>query len=159
MGSSLPAWALGFQEGDKPDLCELETLCCIICLSVTVHYRRLEARESSGPGRTRPEIGCCYPQRARSASSFAKASLHASFRRTVARKAMDLSGTLMSSMNKNNFANKIHLFANFRRFFAKWGLFFAKWGLLFARSYVRKSPAVLLNLGHLIAPLHFVCAI
>ena len=59
-------------------------------------------------------------------------------------------------MNKNIFANKIHLFANFRRFFAKWGLFFAKWGLLFARLYVRKSPAVL---GHPIAPLHFVCAI
>ena len=62
-------------------------------------------------------------------------------------------------MNKFFFANKIHFFANFRRFFTKWGLFFAKWGLLFARLYVRKSPAVLLNLGHPIAPLHFVCAI
>ena len=29
-----------------------------------------------------------------------------------------------------------------------WGLFFAKWGLFFASLYVRKSPAVLLNLGH-----------
>ena len=62
-------------------------------------------------------------------------------------------------MNKFFFANKIRLFANFRRFFAKWGLFFAKWGLLFASLYVRKSPAFLLNLGHPIAPLHFVCAI
>ena len=62
-------------------------------------------------------------------------------------------------MNKFFFANKIHRFANFRRFFAKWGLFFAKWGLLFASLYVRKSPAVLLNLGHPIAPLRFVCAI
>ena len=66
---------------------------------------------------------------------------------------------LHRDMNKKNFANKIHLFTNFRRFFAKWGLFFAKWGLLFARLDVRKSPAVLLNLGHPIAPLHFVCAI
>ena len=62
-------------------------------------------------------------------------------------------------MNKFFFANKIRLFANFRRFFAKRGLFFAKWGLLFAKLYVRKSPAFLLNLGHPIAPLHFVCAI
>ena len=58
-------------------------------------------------------------------------------------------------MNKFFFVNKIHLFANFLRFFAKWGLFFAKWGLLL---YVRKSLAVLLNLGHPIAPLLFVCA-
>ena len=59
-------------------------------------------------------------------------------------------------MNKNIFANKIHLFANFPCFFAKRGLFFAKWGpsLLFARLYVRKSPAVLLNLGDPMAPLH-----
>ena len=57
-------------------------------------------------------------------------------------------------MNKKIFANKIRFFANFRCFFAKWGLFFAKWGLLFASLYVCKSPAVLLNLGHPIAPLH-----
>ena len=37
--------------------------------------------------------------------------------------------------------------------------FFAKWGLFFASLYVHKSPAVLLNLGHPIAPLRFVCAI
>ena len=59
-------------------------------------------------------------------------------------------------MNKFFFANKIRFFANSRCFFAKWGLFFAKWGLLFASLYVRKSQAVLLNLGHPIAPLHFV---
>ena len=70
-----------------------------------------------------------------------------------------LTPPLSPPMNKLFFANKIHLFANFRRFFAKWGLFFAKWGLLFARLYARKSPTVLLNLGHPIAPLHFVCAI
>ena len=64
-----------------------------------------------------------------------------------------------TGMNNKNFANKIRLFANFRRFFAKWGLFFAEWGLLFAKLYVRKSPAFLLNLGHPIAPLRFVCAI
>ena len=46
------------------------------------------------------------------------------------------------------------LFRQFRRFFAKWGLFFAKWGLFFASLYVRKSPAVLMNLGDPIAPLH-----
>ena len=39
-------------------------------------------------------------------------------------------------------------------FFAKCGLFFAKWGLTFASLYVRKSPAVLLDLGDPIAPLH-----
>ena len=62
-------------------------------------------------------------------------------------------------MNKKNFANTIRFFANLGCFFAKWGLFFAKWGLFFASLYVRKSPAVLLNLGHPIAPLRFVCAI
>ena len=65
----------------------------------------------------------------------------------------------MHSTNYFFFANKIRFFANFGHFFAKWGLFFAKWGLFFASLYVRKSPAVLLNLGHPIAPLHFVCAI
>ena len=57
---------------------------------------------------------------------------------------------VVEPMNKTFFANKI-------RFFAKWGLFFAKWGLLFAGLYVRKSPAVLLNLGDpiiMIAQLH-----
>ena len=49
---------------------------------------------------------------------------------------------------------KFTFFGQFRSFFAKWGLFFAKWGLLFASLYVRKSPAVLLNLGDPIAPLH-----
>ena len=62
-------------------------------------------------------------------------------------------------MNKKKIANKIRLFASFPRFFAKWGLFFAKWGLLFAKLYVRKYPAVLLNLGDPIAQLHFVCTI
>ena len=66
---------------------------------------------------------------------------------------------LMSGMNNFFFANKIRFFANFGCFFTKWGLFFAKWGLFFASLYVRKSPAVLLNLGHPIAPLRFVCAI
>ena len=63
------------------------------------------------------------------------------------------------STNYFFFANTIRFFANFGHFFAKWGLFFAKWGLFFASLYVRKSPAVLLNLGRPIAPLRFVCAI
>ena len=51
------------------------------------------------------------------------------------------------------------LFRQLCCFFAKWGLFFAKWGLFFASLYVHKSPAVLLKLGHPMAPLRFVCAI
>ena len=61
--------------------------------------------------------------------------------------------------NKKKFRQQNSLFRQFHRFFAKWGLLFAKWGLLFARLYVCKSPAVLLNLGHPIVPLHFVSAI
>ena len=49
------------------------------------------------------------------------------------------------------------LFSPILSFFAKWGLFFAKWGLLFTSLYVHKSPAVLLNLGNPIAPLHHCC--
>ena len=54
----------------------------------------------------------------------------------------------------NFFRQQNSLFRQFPRFFANRDLFFAKWGLLFASLYVRKSPAVLLNLGDLIAPLH-----
>ena len=38
--------------------------------------------------------------------------------------------------------------------FTRWGLFFARWGLFFASIYVRKSPAILFNLGDPSAPLH-----
>ena len=40
------------------------------------------------------------------------------------------------------------------RFFARWGFFFARWGFFFASLYVRKSPAILLNLGDPSAQLH-----
>ena len=70
-----------------------------------------------------------------------------------------IGGGTSGGTNHFFFANKIRFFANCGHFFAKWGLFFAKWGLFFASLYVRKSPAVLLNLGHPIAPLRFVCAI
>ena len=59
--------------------------------------------------------------------------------------------------NNKKFANKIRFLANFV-LFRQVDFFFAKWGLLFASLYVRKSPAVLLNLGDPIAPLHMVCS-
>ena len=68
-----------------------------------------------------------------------------------------------SKVNKNQnedwqrikqFRQQNSLFRQLSHFLAKRGLFFAKWGLLFASLYVRKSPAVLLDLGDPIALLH-----
>ena len=57
-------------------------------------------------------------------------------------------------LTNNLFRQQNSPFRQIYCFFAMWGFFFAKWGPLFASHYVRKSPAVLLNLGYAITPLH-----